>query len=1036
MTQNEMQTAAKKFAAQWLGKGDEKQETQRFWIELLGEVLGIRNPASYIEFEKRVKLSHTSYIDAYIPETKVLIEQKGIKIDLKKAYEQSDGTILTPYEQAKRYVNDMKASEKPRWIVVSNFAEFNIYDMENPQNPPEVIFLKDLEKDFYRLEFLVDRKNENIRREEEISLAAGKLVGKMYDALIKEFIPQGENGGLTADQARSLNILCVRLVFCFYAEDAGLFATRTAFEDYLRSFNLQNVRLALINLFKALDTKIEQRDRYDTSLSPFPYVNGGLFKDEKIEIPNFTQEIVDVLCNDCAAFNWSEISPTIFGAVFESTLNPETRRKGGMHYTSIENIHKVIDPLFMDSFNNEFEEICGNKTLSKSQKEKLFAFQKKLGSLTFLDPACGSGNFLTETFLSLRRLENKIISLLNKGERVFGFDEFIHVKISQFFGIEINDFAVTVAKTALWIAESQMINETEKIMGQTINFLPLTTNAFIVEGNALRMDWATLKPIDGNAMPAMPDDWLFAGITTHVDGSAHHYDYIMGNPPFVGARLMSESQKSDVLSVWGNVKNIGNADYVSCWYKKAAGLIRGTNTKCALVSTNSITQGEQVAIMWKPLFAQGIKIDFAYRTFRWDSESTEKAHVHCVIVGFSQRDKESGTREEGNQKTGSQEEVGHPELVSGAASLLQIQNQSGLKFIIDEKGERHEAKNINGYLLDALDIFVESRQKPLCDVPEIGIGNKPIDGGNYLFTEDEKNAFVKKEPRAEKYFRKWLGSDEFINRYSRWCLWLGDANPAELVKTPLVMERVKAVREFRLKSKSAPTQKLAEKPTHFHVENMPESEYILIPRVSSEKRSYIPIGFIMPDILCSDSVHILDCSKSKLAPIFVFGILTSSVHMAWTRAVCGRLEMRYRYSKDIVYNNFPFVTPEKKQSHPELVSGAASLQNDSENKQKTPSGVSNPCDNLPHCTQAQAEKIEATAQAILDARAKYPELSLAELYGENMFMFPELEKAHKENDRAVMQAYGFPQDLTETEIVARLFEMHEKITQCGCHYRA
>nr|WP_296028241.1 type IIL restriction-modification enzyme MmeI [uncultured Treponema sp.] len=384
MTQNEMQAAAKKFAAQWLGKGDEKQETQRFWIELLGEVLGIRNPASYIEFEKRVKLSHTNYIDAYIPETKVLIEQKGIKIDLKKAYEQSDGTILTPYEQAKRYVNDMKASEKPRWIVVCNFAEFDVYDMENPQNLPEVIFLKDLEKDFYRLEFLVDRKNGNIRREEEISLAAGKLVGKMYDALVKEFIPQSENGELTADQARSLNILCVRLVFCFYAEDAGLFSTRTAFEDYLRSFNLQNVRLALINLFKALDTKIEERDKYDTSLAPFPYVNGGLFKDEKIEIPNFTQKIADVLCNDCAAFNWSEISPTIFGAVFESTLNPETRRKGGMHYTSIENIHKVIDPLFMDSLNNEFKEICGIRKQSRKQPRLFLIFVLNIQMTIFL----------------------------------------------------------------------------------------------------------------------------------------------------------------------------------------------------------------------------------------------------------------------------------------------------------------------------------------------------------------------------------------------------------------------------------------------------------------------------------------------------------------------------------------------------------------------------------------------------------------------------------------------------------------------------
>ena len=1008
MTQNEMQTAAKKFAAQWLGKGNEKQETQRFWIEFLGEVLGIRNPASYIEFEKRVKLSHTSYIDAYIPETKVLIEQKGLKIDLKKAYEQSDGTLLTPYEQAKRYVNDMKASEKPRWIVVCNFAEFDIYDMENPQNPPEVIYLKDLEKDFYRLEFLINRKNESTRREEEISIAAGNLVGKMYDALIKEFIPQGENGELSADQARSLNILCVRLVFCFYAEDAGLFATRTAFEDYLRSFNLPNVRKGLIGLFKALDTKTEERDKYDTSLAPFPYVNGGLFRDEKIEIPSFTQEIVDVLCDDCAAFNWSEISPTIFGAVFESTLNPETRRKGGMHYTSIENIHKVIDPLFMNDLNGEFEEI--NRISSKKKREtELWVFQKKLGSLTFLDPACGSGNFLTETFLSLRRLENEVISILNKGERVFGFDEFIHVKISQFFGIEINDFAVTVAKTALWIAESQMINETEKIMGQTINFLPLTTNAFIVEGNALKMDWTTLKPLDRNALPATPDDGLFAGITTHVDGSAHRYDYIMGNPPFVGARLMSESQKSDVLSVWGNARNIGNADYVSCWYKKAADLIRGTSTKCALVSTNSITQGEQVAIMWKPLFEQGIRIDFAYRTFRWDSESTEKAHVHCVIVGFSQRDKESGTRETGNQELGirSQETADSSEL-------------SASKFIIDEKGERHAARNINGYLLDAPDIFVESRQKPLCDVPEIGIGNKPIDGGNYLFTQEEKDAFVRKEPRAEKYFRKWLGSDEFINRYSRWCLWLGDANPAELVKIPLVMERVKAVREFRLASKSAPTQKLAEKPTRFHVENMPKGNSVLIPEVSSEKRKYIPMGFITPDILCSNLVKLI-----PNATLFHFGVLTSSVHMAWTRAVCGRLEMRYRYSKDIVYNNFPFVTPENQAAS--VIESAENLRN----KEMTGNcgfGKFNHRNDT-HCTQEQAEKIEATAQAILDARTKYPELSLAELYGENMFMFPELEKAHKENDRAVMQAYGFPQELSESEIVARLFEMYEKITQ-------
>lgn len=1019
MTQTQQQSAAKKFASQWLGKGDEKQETQRFWIELLGEVLGIRNPASYIEFEKRVKLSHTSYIDAYISETKVLIEQKGIKIDLKKAYEQSDGTLLTPYEQAKRYVNDMKASEKPRWIAVSNFEEFDVYDMENPQNPPEVIFLKDLAKDFYRLEFLVDRKNENIRREEEISLAAGKLVGKMYDALIKEFIPQGENGGLTADQARSLNILCVRLVFCFYAEDAGLFATRTAFEDYLRSFNLQNVRLALINLFKALDTKIEERDKYDTSLNPFPYVNGGLFKDEKIEIPNFTQEIVDVLCNDCAAFNWSEISPTIFGAVFESTLNPETRRKGGMHYTSIENIHKVIDPLFMDSLNKEFEEICGIKkenchyparpdklqsmdsrvkhgndsetrmslsgltrqsrgniiTLSKSQKEKLFAFQKKLGSLTFLDPACGSGNFLTETFLSLRRLENKIISLLNKGERVFGFDEFIHVKISQLFGIEINDFAVTVAKTALWIAVSQMINETEKIMGQAINFLPLTTNAFIVEGNALRMDWATLKPIDENAMQEMPNDGLFAGITTHVDGSAHRYDYIMGNPPFVGARMMAQGsgQKKEIEEIFGDIKDVQDLDYVTGWYKKAALLIQNTNTEAAFVSTNSICQGSQVPILWNVLLNElHIKINFAYQTFKWKSESSDMAAVHCVIVGFACFDRQQ-------------------------------------KLIFESDGKRVQAKNISPYLFEGGNSFVEARKETLCDVPKMNFGNQPRDGGNFVISEEEHAEILKKEPALEKYLHPYIGAEEFMNNKKRWCLWLKGASPAELRKSRILSEKVAAVREFRLSSKAKTTNGYAKVPEQFAQITQPEgADFLIVPRVSSEKRRYVPVGFLNSGNISSDAVQIV-----PYASLFHFGVITSSVHMAWMRAVCGRLKSDYRYSKELVYNTFPFVTPEQKKP-----SDRMSLPD-----------LTRQSPDFPHCTQAQAEKIEASAQAILDARAKYPELSLAELYGENMFMFPELEKAHKENDRTVLQAYSFPQDATESEIVARLFEMYERLTQ-------
>ena len=986
--------AAKKFSEFWKDKGYEKGESQAFWISLLRDVFGVEHPEAFIVFEEQVHLDHTSFIDGFIPKTKVLIEQKGLGKDLNRPIKQSDGTLLTPFGQAKRYITELPLSKHPRYVVTCNFREFDVYDMERPGGAPEVILLENLEKEFYRLEFLVDDGSAHLKREMEVSIAAGKIVGLLYDALLGQYAnPESESS------LASLNVLCVRLVFCLYAEDAGIFDRHGMFHDYLESFPANRMRRALIDLFLVLDTKPESRDPYlkedSPELAAFPYVNGGLFAEENIEIPPFTEEIRTLLLEQASAdFDWSEISPTIFGAVFESTLNPETRRKGGMHYTSIENIHKVIDPLFLDSLRDELR-AARKIPVERTREKRLKEFQKKLAALSFLDPACGSGNFLTETFISLRRLENEVLRSLSHGQISFGDENSspIRVSISNFHGIEINDFAVTVAKTALWIAENQMLKETEEIVAMHLDFLPLKTNAFIVEGNALRMDWNT---VGGESLPLSPA--AVASSATPSSGDTPQrpvkYDYIMGNPPFVGARLMSESQKSDVLSVWGNVKNIGNADYVSCWYKKAADLIRGTNTKCALVSTNSITQGEQVAIMWQPLFMQGIKIDFAYRTFRWDSESTEKAHVHCVIVGFSDgRNQDTGNR---NQELENRKEE------------VEIRRQeAGIKFIIDEKGERHTARNINGYLLDAPDIFVESRQKPMCDVPEIGIGNKPIDGGNYLFTEEEKDAFVKKEPRAEKYFKKWLGSDEFINRYNRWCLWLGDATPAELVKIPLVMECVKAVREFRLKSKSAPTQKLAEKPTHFHVENMPKSEYILIPRVSSEKRSYIPIGFITPDILCSDSVHILNCSKSKLAPIFVFGILTSSVHMAWTRAVCGRLKSDYRYSKDIVYNNFPW--PSLVDSNELIVNSGESIVDRSEQ----------PTTNYSLITK--------TAQSILDARAKYTELSLAELYGENMFMFPELEKAHKENDRAVLQAYGFPQDATESEIVARLFKLYQKM---------
>ncbi|MCR5126367.1 MAG: methylase [Treponema sp.] len=977
MTQIEQQKKAKEFSEFWKDKGDEKQESQRFWIDLLQNVFGVTNPAKYIEFEKRVLLSHTSYIDAYIADTKVLIEQKGIKIDLHKAYEQSDGTFLTPFEQAKRYVSEMKASEKPRWIIVCNFAEFLVYDLEIPHGEPQQIFLKDFQKEFYRLQFLVDEQNENIRREEEISIEAGKLVDKLYESLLPQYKNQDEKS------LRSLNILCVRLVFCLYAEKAGLFATRTSFVDYIKSFNLPNVRNGLKNLFKALDTKKQDRDEYDESITPFPYVNGGLFKDENIEIPNFTQEIVDVIVNYCAAFDWREISPTIFGAVFESTLNPETRRKGGMHYTSIQNIHKVIDPLFLDSLNAEFESIK-SITNEKQKTRKLNEFEEKLGSLCFLDPACGSGNFLTETFIALRRLENKVISELNGEGNLFDVDSAIHVKISQFYGIEINDFAVTVAKTALWIAESQMINETEEILSKEIDFLPLKTNAFIVEGNALRMDWSTLTSTSlastslastslsnrgERSLSGVERDGLdlFSGFTTQVDGTKHEYDYIMGNPPFVGYSQIKSgtAQKNDMESIFKDMNNAGVLDYVCAWYKKATDFIQCKNTKCAFVSTNSITQGEQVAVLWKPLFEQGLQIDFAYRTFKWDSESTEMAHVHCVIIGFSCKEIPKQVQHDC-----------HSELVSESH-----------KRIYNTDGTIEEAQNINGYLLDMPNVFVESRKKPLCNVAEINKGSQPTDGGNLLFTPEEKDEFLKLEPKAEKYIHEFIGSEEFINGKKRYCLWLVDTNLAELLKMPHLMKRIEAVREMRLKSTKEATKKWADKPYLFTENRQPiNCNYLIVPRVSSERRKYIPIGYVSSDVIASDSAQVI-----PNATLYEFGVLTSIVHNAWMRVVCGRLKSDYRYSNTIVYNNFPWCNP----------------------------------------TDEQKAKIEKTAQAILDARAKYPDCTLAQLYGENAYLFGDLVKAHKANDAAVMSAYGFKKDMTEAEIVAELFKLYENLTNGG-----
>ena len=971
-TEKQMAQAAAEFAERWKGRGYERGESQPFWIDLLSNVFGIETPSDgFILFEDHRMVDASNFIDGRIPSTRVLIEQKSLGKDLRAGIRQSDGSLLNPFQQARRYVVSLPVSEHPRWIVTCNFSEFLVYDMEQPNGEPEQILLENLGKEYYRLMFLVDAKNEHLSKEMQVSMQAGEIVGKIYEALLKQYDDD------SPEALRWLNILCVRIVFCLYAEDASVF-THDQFHDYLARYEAEDLRRALRDLFEVLNTPQEKRSKYlKDDLKAFPYTNGGLFE-EQIEIPQFTEELKQTLLQNASLdFDWSEISPTIFGAVFESTLNPETRRSGGMHYTSIENIHKVIDPLFLNDLRRELDEILEEK-VEKQRQKKLDAYQDRLASLTFLDPACGSGNFLTETYLSLRRLENEVIRERHHGQSFLGFEEVnpIKVSIQQFYGIEINDFAVTVATTALWISEAQMLRETEKIIRRDIDFLPLKSYTNIREGNALRMDWDIIELPSGvptfhakNVHLIVEPERELASepvveyndinvVTPNFDGKAIPntlryqipINYIIGNPPFVGANTMNDSQREDLRYIFGTKwKNIGEMDYVSGWYMKAARMMRGTRIRTALVSTNSISQGEQVANLWKPLFEQnGIHIDFAYRTFRWDSEASMKAHVHCVIVGFSSKDEK--TKE-----------------------LLLFDNDKVIK-----------ASHINAYLMDAPDVFIVSRSKPLCDVPAIRKGNQPTDGGNLIIEAVDLQDFLVKEPKAARFVKRLIGSKEYINNKPRYCLWLKDASPTDLRQMPAVMQRMEKVRKMRLASSDAATRKLANYPHLFRETNNPET-YIVVPSVSSERRRYVPMGFLTSDTIPTNLVLIIPGAQ-----LYHFGILESNVHMAWMRAVCGRLEMRYRYSKDVVYNNFPWPTP----------------------------------------TEEQKAKIEKTAQAILDARAKYPDSSLADLYDE-LTMPVELRKAHQDNDRAVMQAYGFPvkSSFTESQCVAELFKLYKEMTK-------
>ncbi len=915
MKDTERRIAAKEFAEYWKDKGYEKGESQKFWLSLLQDVLGVTHPEQFITFEEQVKLDHTSFIDAYIPTTHVLIEQKGKGKDLQKPIKQSDGTFLTPFEQARRYSAALPYSQRPRWIVACNFEQILVYDMEKPNSEPELILLKNLPKEYYRLQFLVDTGDENIHREMEVSVKAGKLVGVLYDEILKQYKNPDDPKTL-----QSLNMLCVRLVFCLYAEDAGVFGGHNKFHNYINSFPARDMRRALIELFRILDTKDEDRDTYeDELLTQFPYVNGGLFASSDIEIPQFNDKIREILLKNASAeFDWSDISPTIFGAVFESTLNPETRRSGGMHYTSIENIHKVIDPLFLDELRDELQEIKEVKS-AKTREKKINEYRDKLASLTFLDPACGSGNFLTETYISLRRLENEALRTVLGDQMVIDTGDVIRVSIGQFYGIEINDFAVTVAKTALWIAESQMMKETESIVHKSLNFLPLKSYANIIEANALRIDWGTVVPKE-------------------------KLNYIMGNPPFVGHQWRSKEQAEDMSVAFYDLKKHGKLDYVCAWYNKASEYMKSSNILSAFVSTNSIVQGESVGVLWQFLFSKGVEIQFAHQSFSWMSESTDTATVHCVIIGFS--------------------------CCTIRTNKLLYSN-SGVKSV----------EYINGYLLDAPNVFIKPRVMINNYVPKMIQGNKPWDGGYLILSTEERDFLLQKHPQAEKFIKLFLGANEFINNKPRYCLWLKGVSPVEYRNIPEVMERLSNVAEIRRRTKTVAVQAQADTPMLFSQIRQPDTDYMAIPEVSSEKRRYIPIGYLSSDIICSNKLFII-----PEADMYMFGIMISNVHMAWMRTVAGRLEMRYSYSPS-VYNNFPWPTP----------------------------------------TKQQKVEIEKTARAILDARELYPDCSLADLYDE-LTMPPELRKAHQANDKAVMKAYGFKKDLTESAIVAELMKMYQNLT--------
>ncbi|MBR1420199.1 MAG: class I SAM-dependent DNA methyltransferase [Selenomonadaceae bacterium] len=872
------------FLAEWKSRGNEKSDSHQFWDAMFRTFWKILNPNELMKFEVPVQVGDSQcYIDFWIPGTRVIIEQKSRGRKLDKVERQSDGSMLNPFGQAKRYDDHRKTSEKARWIITCNFDEFWIYNLEadRPENHVRKIKLEELPERFGELDFLVDEHESEIKTAEYVSASAGSLIREIRDLFLNS------KDAMSESEIKSLNKLCIQLVFCMYAEDSEIFP-RKIFLNYLRDLtnkSLVEVKEDLSNLFWRLSLKELPRG-IDSRLKKFPYVNISLFDGKSLEIldqldGHFDLRQLILKLIDAAEKNiWSKISPTVFGSIFESVLQDDTRSGGGIHYTSIDNIHKVIDPLFLDNLNSEFKN-C----------DDLEKFHDKIARLKFFDPACGSGNFLTETYISLRKLENRVI------EKIGGS---IKIKIENFYGIEINDFAVQVAKLALWISEHQM-NHTQDFS---------KTN--IIEGNSLSIDW---KSVVSDA------------------------DFIIGNPPYIGYSMQTPDQKSDMKKIFEGYRAAGKMDYVCAWFKKSAEYIRDSRVEVGFVSTNSICQGEHVGFLWKDLLEDGIKINFAWSTFKWSNESPDKksmAHVYCVIVGFSRFDRKI-------------------KLLDG-----------------------NPVKNINGYLQDAPNVCIESRRDSLMDVPKIVYGNKFADGTNLIIEAEDLDSFLEKDPRAKKFIHPLIGAESFLHKKDRYCLWLIDAEPSEIKSMKNVYARVDAVRKSRLSSKKKQTQDSAEFPTLPQEIRQPkDGNYIVIPRISGERRKYIPMGFLNFETIVLDSLQIIPNGSLEL-----FGILMSKVHMAWVKTVAGYLGTSFNYSAQVVYNNFPFPK-------------------------------SNP-------------KIEVTAQKILDARSNHPNSSLAELYDPNL-MSTDLRKAHEENDRAVLDAYNFPKNISESEIVSRLFEMYQEL---------